>query len=74
MRSYVLAPNKIGELSHFDRFTDQSHQIGPVLLGVLNLASLGNLRYEAGYLFGLTRPGSALGAFKFLLEWERYFQ
>jgi hypothetical protein len=63
----------LGTLSHFDRFKDQSHQIGPVMLGVFNVGPLGNLRYEAGYLFGVTRPGSPQGAFKLLLEWERYF-
>jgi high-affinity iron transporter len=63
----------IGKFSHPDEFRDQSHQIGPVLLGKVHLGGIAELKYQAGYLFGLTRDGSPDGAFKFLLEFERHF-
>jgi hypothetical protein len=63
----------IGELSHPDDLQDQRHQIGPVFLGRFDLGGIAELKYEAGYLFGLTHTGSPDGAFKFSLELERHF-
>lgn len=69
----IEAYGGFGHIGSFDRRRDQSHQIGPVILGKLDVGPVGALKYELGYLFGLTNPGSADGAFKFLLEWERHF-
>jgi hypothetical protein len=62
----------LGDIGRFDRWRDQSHQLGPVLLGAYNLAAIGTLKYELGYLFGVT-PGSPSDALKLSLELERYF-
>lgn len=63
----------LGDIGRFGPWRDQSHQIGPVILGKFNMADIGALKYELGYLFGVTGPGSPSGAFKFSLEWERHF-
>jgi Iron permease FTR1 family len=63
----------VGEFSHPDDLVDQSHLIGPVASGKFNVRPLGELRYEAGYLFGTTRVGSPDGTAKFMLEFERFF-
>jgi hypothetical protein len=66
----VEAYGEPGRLTGFDSVRAQDHVLGPVLNGKLNIAGLpGTLRYEAGYLFGLT-DASARGAVKWLLEWE----
>lgn len=63
----------IGEIRNLDPPADQHHQIGPVALGAFRLGQRTALKYEAGYLFGLTRDGSPDGAFKWLLELEYRF-
>jgi len=55
----------IGPLRKFRPVEQQSHLIGPVLYGELT----GGLKYEIGYLFGLTR-GSVDGNVKFNIEME----
>jgi len=55
----------IGPLRRFRPVDQQSHLVGPVLYGKLT----DPLKYEAGYLFGLTR-GSVDGNVKFNLELE----
>jgi high-affinity iron transporter len=50
-------------------FSGQSQTLGPVVLGKVGLNSRMALKYEAGYLFGLT-SGSPNGTFKWLLELE----
>lgn len=64
---------EFGDIGHFGQWRDQRHQIGPVILGKFNMADIGALKYELGYLFGVTKRGSPDGAFKFSLEWERHF-
>ena len=51
---------------------DQTHYIGPVVTGLLRLDRFGKLKYEAGYLFGLT-PASGNGAVRWRLEYEVVF-
>lgn len=59
------AYGSIGSLRRFSPVDQQSHLVGPVLYGKLT----DSLKYEAGYLFGLTR-GSVDGNIKFNLELE----
>jgi hypothetical protein len=61
-----------GRIDHFPGFQDQEHRIGPVATGALSLGGLGTLKYEAGYLFGLTRA-TADGTVRWKLEWETRF-
>jgi len=69
----IEAYGDIGEIRNLDPSSEQRHQIGPVVLGKLNVGNASALRYEAGYLFGLTRDGSPDGAFKWLMEFEHHF-
>jgi len=55
----------IGSLRRFRPVDQQSHLVGPVFYGKLT----DSLKYEAGYLFGLTR-GSVDGNVKLNLEFE----
>lgn len=59
-------------LGHFGGFQTQDHRAGPMLYGTIVLAPYGNIKYEAGYLFGLTRAAPA-GTLKWGLEYEIAF-
>jgi|SRR5215472_7960730 hypothetical protein len=50
----------------------QQHSVGPVLVGAVNFAPYGKLKYEVGYQFGLTQatPHSAV---RWKLEYELAF-
>jgi high-affinity iron transporter len=48
---------------------DQQHRIGPVLVGLNNFAPYGKLKYEVGYLFGLTQA-TPRGTVRWRLEYE----
>ncbi len=64
---------KLGEISNTKSPEDQTHQAGPVFYGKIPLSALGaKIKYEAGYLFGLT-DASPDGTFKWLLEYEFRF-
>lgn len=54
-----------GELGNTRPLSQQSHQLGPVLIGKLR----NGLSYEAGYLFGLT-SNSDQGQLKFIIGYE----
>jgi high-affinity iron transporter len=47
----------------------QQHRIGPVLIGQQNFAPYGKLKYEVGYLFGLT-SNTERGAVRWRFEYE----
>jgi hypothetical protein len=49
--------------------TQQEHRIGPMFAGLQNFAPYGKLKYELGYLFGLT-PATENGAIRWKLEYE----
>jgi len=51
------------------KLADQQHRIGPVLVGLQNLAPYGKLKYEVGYQFGLTQA-TERGAVRWRLEYE----
>jgi len=51
------------------RIPDQQHRLGPMFAGAYTLAPYGNLKYEVGYLFGLTHA-TEQGAVRWRLEYE----
>ena len=66
-----------GRIGHFAALAEQAHRGGPVLFGVARLADLGlgdvgTLKYEVGYLFGLTHA-TPHGTVKWLFEYELFF-
>ena len=63
----------IADLGGSGRYNQQFHMAGPVLTGTQRLGSgFGKLRYELGYLFGLT-SNSPNGAIRWRLEYEFVF-
>jgi high-affinity iron transporter len=60
---------QINEILNPGKPADQQHRIGPVLVGLYNFAPYGKVKYEAGYLFGLTRA-TERGAMRWRLEYE----
>jgi hypothetical protein len=69
----IEAYGEPGELARFLPGEQQTHQLGPVITGHLRLDGVpGRLKYELGYLFGLT-AGTAQGAVKWRLEYEFVF-
>ena len=56
----ILNPGKSGE---------QQHRIGPVLIGLRNFAPYGQIKYEIGYLFGLT-TATPRGTVRWRFEYE----
>jgi hypothetical protein len=73
----LLAPGiefygQIESLGQAGRYNQQQHLVGPVLTGEQPLGGLGELKYEVGYLFGLT-ANSPTGAVRWRLEYEIAF-
>ena len=62
----------IPDIAHAGPTTEQQHYVGPVLAGAANFAPYGKLKYEIGYLFGLT-PASGRSAVRWKLEYEIAF-
>jgi len=60
---------QINEIINPGKPADQQHRIGPVLVGLTNFPPYGQLKYEAGYLFGLTQA-TARGTVRWRLEYE----
>ena len=60
-----------GAFTGFSRYSQQDNRAGPVLFGEVYTAP-GKIKYEAGYLVGLTHD-SPSGTLKFLLEYEIAF-
>lgn len=56
-----------GELSHTGSFDEQDHRLGPVIYG-----KLGSVKYDAGYLVGVSDDAPD-GTAKVILEYERHF-
>jgi hypothetical protein len=61
-----------GALAHFNALQQQDHRAGPVLYGTLRSFGTSKLKYELGYLFGLTRA-TPEGTVKWHLEYEFRF-
>jgi len=62
----------IEDLGHAGRYNQQQHFVGPVLTGARSFAPYGSLKYEVGYLFGLT-TATPTGAVRWQLEYEIAF-
>jgi len=62
----------IGDLAHPGPYNRQQHLVGPVLTGQYSFAPYGNLKYQVGYMFGLT-SASPRGAVRWRLEYELVF-
>ncbi len=60
---------QINELVNPGKLADQQHRLGPVLVGENNFAPYGKLKYEVGYLFGLTEA-TPRGTVRWRLEYE----
>jgi hypothetical protein len=63
---------EIGKIDKPGRFTEQEHRFGPMFAGAYSLAPYGKIKYELGYLFGVT-PATENGAVRWLLEYEIAF-
>jgi hypothetical protein len=61
-----------GALAHFSSLQQQDHRAGPVLFGEIETGRASVVKYELGYLFGLTRAAPA-GTAKWRLEYEFRF-
>lgn len=66
------AHGSFGEISDGGRLSEQVHQAGPIVYGGLRLGDGDKLKYELGYLFGLTNEAEA-GSLKWLIEYETHF-
>jgi hypothetical protein len=62
----------IDDVAHAGPFSQQQHFIGPVAVGAVNFSPYGKVKYEVGYMFGLT-PASPRGAIRWKLEYEIAF-
>ncbi len=62
----------INDLSHAGRYNQQQHYLGPVITGFQSFAPYGKLKFEVGYLAGLTTQTSG-GAVRWKLEYEIVF-
>jgi high-affinity iron transporter len=60
---------QINEILNPGRLAEQQHRIGPVLVGLKNFAPYGQVKYEVGYLFGLSSATES-GAVRWRLEYE----
>jgi hypothetical protein len=60
---------QIDDLESPGKIADQQHRIGPMFAGVYSLAPRGTIKYEAGYLIGLTRA-TERGAVTWRVEYE----
>ena len=62
----------IDDLGEAGKFSQQQHFIGPVVLGAISFSPYGKVKYEVGYMFGMT-PASPRGAIRWKLEYEIAF-
>ncbi|MCA9404948.1 MAG: hypothetical protein KC684_00275 [Candidatus Omnitrophica bacterium] len=58
--------SNFGELKEHKSYDEQTHQAGPVFYG-----SVGPVKYNVGFLFGVTDPAPE-GELKAILEYEIY--
>jgi hypothetical protein len=62
----------IDDIAYAGPVSRQQHLAGPVLAGGVDFAPFGKLKYELGYLWGLT-PASGRSAIRWRLEYEIAF-
>jgi hypothetical protein len=60
---------EVGKVDKPGKFTDQEHRFGPMFAGGYSLAPYGKIKYELGYLFGVT-PATENGTVRWQLEYE----
>jgi hypothetical protein len=63
---------QVNEIVNPGKLADQQHRIGPVVVGLQSFAPYGKLRYEVGYVFGLTQA-TPRGTVRWRLEYEIAF-
>ena len=63
---------EFGEIRDFSPAAAQSHSIGPIFTGVIQIKPMWNFKYQAGYQFGLSE-GAPDGRLKGMMEIETYF-
>lgn len=61
--------SQIDDIEAPGKLAQQQHRMGPVIVGLHNFAPYGQIRYEVGYLFGLTHA-TENGAVRWRLEYE----
>jgi hypothetical protein len=66
------AYGEVGKVDKPGKFTEQEHRFGPMFAGLYSMAPYGKIKYELGYLFGVT-PATENGALRWLLEYEIAF-
>jgi high-affinity iron transporter len=59
----------IDDLGRAGKFNDQQYNVGPMFAGAYSLAPYGKIKYELGYLFGIT-PATPRGAVRWKFEYE----
>jgi len=62
----------IGDVGRAGKFNDQEYFVGPVFVGSYGLARYGKIKYEVGYLFGIT-PSTPRGTLRWKFEYEISF-
>lgn len=62
----------IEDLQRAGKYNNQQYNAGPMFAGAYNFAPYGKIKYELGYLFGLT-PATPRGAVRWLFEYEISF-
>jgi high-affinity iron transporter len=62
----------VDDIARPGKLADQQHRAGPVLAGLYLFPSYGKIKYEVGYLFGLTRS-TEKGTVRWKLEYEISF-
>lgn len=60
---------EVEDIGHPGKLTEQEHRLGPMFAGARNFAPYGKIKYELGYLFGLT-SATENGAVRWKLEYE----
>ena len=64
--------SKFGEIGKSKGFDNQKHSIGPVMMGELAAGKNSKVKYEFGYLVGIS-DAAADGTWKWVVEWETRF-
>jgi hypothetical protein len=62
----------VEDIAHPGKLADQQHRVGPMIAGLASLSPYGKLKYEGGYLVGVTRAAER-GAARWRLEYEIAF-
>jgi hypothetical protein len=62
----------IADIHSPGKLADQQHRLGPVIVGAFDVTPLQHIKYELGYLVGLTRA-TENGVLRWKLEYELHF-